>query len=209
MDNSNAKTTINCASTSPQCSCANDRVMISRSPRSYVNRMCRLTASRASRSYVSQVMLSNRRYSRGYRCRRVVSIALILTCDSWLSSTNSRQNLAHHFAVHVGETIVAALEAEGEPGVVDAEEVKNRRLEVEGAHGIFDDVGAEVVGGAVGDAALDAAARHPDRKTAAVMIAAEARLVEVALDEYRAAEFTAPDDQCVVEHAALLQIFDQ
>src|SRR5262249_38576967 len=170
MDNSNAKTTINCASTSPQCSCANDRVMISRSPRSYVKRMCRLTASRASRSYVSQVMLSNRRYSRGYRCRRVVSMALILTCDSWLSFTNSsRQNLPHHFAVHVGQAIVAALEAEGEPGVVDAEEVEDRCLEIEGAHGIFDDVVAEVVGGAVGDAALDAAARHPDRETPAVM----------------------------------------
>src|SRR6185503_9997823 len=62
---------------------------------------------------------------------------------------------------------------------------------------------------AVGHTRPDAAAGHPDREAAAVMVPAEARLREVALHEHRPAELAAPDDQRVVEQAALLQVLDE
>ena len=42
----------------------------------------------------------------------------------------SRHDFLHHFAADVGQAEVAALEAEGEPGVIDAQEVQDGGLEV-------------------------------------------------------------------------------
>ena len=52
-----------------------------------------------------------------------------------LSSSNdnrrcSRQDALYHFAVHVGESIVSALEAVGESLLIEAEEPENRGLEI-------------------------------------------------------------------------------
>src|SRR5690349_16052064 len=69
---------------------------------------------------------------------------------------------------------------------------------------ILDGVEAKFVGDAVGDAAFDAAAGEPDGETVDVMIAAIA-----ALDAGRAAEFRAPDDERLVEHAAAFEVFEQ
>ena len=41
-----------------------------------------------------------------------------------------RQNLLHHLAVHVGQAVVAALEAVGQPLVIEAEQVQDRGLQV-------------------------------------------------------------------------------
>ena len=69
---------------------------------------------------------------------------------------------------------------------------------------------AEVVGGAVDRAALDAAAGQPDGEAVVVVVAAELRLaVAVELDGRRPAELAAPDDQRVVEHPALLEVGQQ
>ena len=104
---------------------------------------------------------------------------------------------------HVGQPEVAALEAVGQPLVVDAEQVQHRGVQVVDVDDVLDGVVAELVGRAVGDAALDAAAGQPDREALDVVVAA------VALGHRRAAELAAPDDQRVVEHAALLQVLDQ
>ena len=58
---------------------------------------------------------------------------------------------------------------------------------------------AELVGGAVGHAPLDAAAGHPEREAEDVVVAAGP------LAHRRAAELAAPEDQRVVEHPALLR----
>ena len=68
---------------------------------------------------------------------------------------------------------------------------------------------AVVVGLAERDARLHAAAGHPHREAAAVMIAAVIGRGEPALAIDRAAELAAPDHQRVVEHAALRQILNQ
>ena len=63
----------------------------------------------------------------------------------------------------------------------------------------------KLVGLAERDARLDAAAGQPHREGVGVVVAA----VVAALDHRRAAELAAPDDQRVVEQAALLQVLDQ
>ena len=63
---------------------------------------------------------------------------------------------------------------------------------------------AMLVGGAVAIAPFDAAAGHPHGEPVVVVVAAV-----VALRGRRAAEFAAPDDQRVLEHAALLQVGEQ
>ncbi len=75
----------------------------------------------------------------------------------------SGQDLLDHRAMHVGQAMVPALVLEGQPGVVDAQAVQDRGVQVVDVDGISDDVVAEVVGGAVGDPGLDAAAGQPDR----------------------------------------------
>ena len=51
---------------------------------------------------------------------------------------------------------------EGETLVVDAEKMQHGGVVVVPVDGIFDRFPADVVGAAVGDAALEAGARHPD-----------------------------------------------
>ena len=109
---------------------------------------------------------------------------------------------ADDLSLHVGEAEVAALEAVLQAGVVEAEQVQQRRLQVVDMNPVVDHVEAEVVAGAERDAGLDAAAGQPHGEGVGVMVAA----VTAALHHRRAAEFAAPDDQRVVEHAALLQI---
>ena len=71
------------------------------------------------------------------------------------------------------------------------------------------DVVAEVVGRAVDQTRLDAAAGHPHREAARMVIAAVVGRGQLALRIAGAAELAAPDHQRVVEQAALLQIGDQ
>ena len=86
------------------------------------------------------------------------------------------------------------------PQVVDAQQMKHRGVQVVDVDHVLDGVVAELVGLAVGDAGLDAAAGQPDGKALDVMVAA------VALVHRRAAELAAPDHQRVVQQAALLQV---
>ena len=60
-----------------------------------------------------------------------------------------RQNLSHDPPVHVGQPVVAALELEGQPRVVDAEQVQDRGVQVVDVDRVGGDVVAEVVGLAV------------------------------------------------------------
>src|SRR5688500_10080749 len=113
--------------------------------------------------------------------------------------------------MYVGEAEVAALVAEGEPFVLETQQVKDRRIEVVHGHGILGDVVAEWVGGTESDAAFDAAAGEPEAEGVAVVIAARARLLAAlvgALGHWRAAELGGPHDQRRVEQAAVLEVLD-
>ena len=111
-----------------------------------------------------------------------------------------------HDSMDVGQPEVAALKLEGQLRVVDAQAVQDRGVQVVHVDRILRDVVAVVVGLAVGDAGLHAAAGQPDGEAARMMVAAVVVGRELALAVDRAAELAAPDDQRVVEQAALLQV---
>ena len=51
--------------------------------------------------------------------------------EAWRDfSRTLRQDPLHHLAMHVGEAVVAALEAVGQLRVVEAEQVQDRRLQI-------------------------------------------------------------------------------
>ena len=118
----------------------------------------------------------------------------------------SRQHVVHHFAVDVCEPIVAALMTEGEAFVVDAELVQDGGLQIMDVHRLLSDVDTVVIRLAVGDAAAHTAAGQPVGKTVRVMVSTVNLVCEFALTIDRAAEFATPDDERVLEHAALLEI---
>ena len=109
----------------------------------------------------------------------------------------------------VGEAVVAALEFEGELFVVDAEEMKKGGVEVVDADGVFGNVVGVVIGFADGLTGFDAAAGEPHGEAAGVVVATEAFWGEVALAVNGAAKFAAPDDEGVIEEAALFEVFDE
>src|SRR2546421_12894615 len=115
-----------------------------------------------------------------------------------------RQYSLDHFAVNIGETEVATLEPVGQLFMIDAEAMEDRGVKVMNVHGIHRHVVAKLVGFAVTEAGLHAASGHPDRITPAVMVAAVVVLFNFALAIGGPSEFTAPNDQRVVQQSALL-----
>src|SRR5262249_50036786 len=77
----------------------------------------------------------------------------------------------------------------------------DRRVEVVQVDLFLDGVPAEIVGGAVGEAALCAAAGEPHGEAEGVVLAAV-----LSLGGGGAAEFAAPDDQGVVEEGAVFEV---
>jgi len=113
--------------------------------------------------------------------------------------------------MHVGQTEVASGAAEREFLVIEAEQVQNRRVQIVDVDFAFRRRETELVRRAVHVAASYAAAGQPHREAVIVVVAA----IDFAgvgtgrgqLDRGRAAKFTAPNHQRVLQHAALLQIF--
>jgi hypothetical protein len=85
--------------------------------------------------------------------------------------------------------------------------MEHRGVEVVDGGDVFLGGVAEIVGGTVGEAALDAGAGEPHGHGFVVMIAADGAFV--ALRHGCATEFAAENDERVVEEAALLQIADE
>jgi len=57
----------------------------------------------------------------------------------------SAHQLVHHFTVNIGKSKVPALESVGQFGMIDAETMENRCVQVVNVHRIARDVVAEVV----------------------------------------------------------------
>ena len=132
---------------------------------------------------------------------------LLIRCDC---GELSGQNGLHHMAVDVGESIVAALEFEGELFMVDTEKVKDRSLEVVDVDFVFHGIEADVITRSVGDAGLNPAAGHPDCVGVWMVIAAPlGTIVKGALNEGRASELASPYDEGVLEEATGFKITDQ
>ena len=97
------------------------------------------------------------------------SLYVLALCDQ---KSPLSKNPSMHLAVHVGQAEVAAAVAVGQPLVIQAHQVQDRGVQVVDVHAVLDGLHAELVGGAVDDAALDAAAGQPHREAQAVVVAA-------------------------------------
>ena len=87
--------------------------------------------------------------------------------------------------------------------VVDSQQVQNGGVEIVDVDGILYRPVAEFVRLAIGHPAANPATRHPHGEAADVVVPSRP------LGHRRASEFTAPDDEGVVEHAALFEIQDE
>src|ERR671910_625277 len=75
---------------------------------------------------------------------------------------------------------------------------------------LFDNVEAEFVCAAVGQAGFHAPAGQPHGKGLWMVVAAELAIQRrVSLDHWRATELSAPNDERLVEHAAALEVLNQ
>src|SRR5213595_1348134 len=93
--------------------------------------------------------------------------------------------------------------------VVEAEEVKQRRVVIVWADRIHDRLVPEFVGLAVDHAALDAAAREPTAEPLAVVIAPGLLGRAVIFGHGQPADLAAPMDDRGVEQAARLEVLDE
>ena len=101
------------------------------------------------------------------------------------------------------------MKGEGEAVVVDAELVENGGVEVADGHFVLDDVVGVVVGLAVGDSAFDSSAGHPGGEAFGMVVTAVLVTFEFALAIGGSSEFSGEDNEGFIEHAALLEIFDE
>ena len=94
--------------------------------------------------------------------------------------------------------------------MIHAEKVKTGGMEIVNVDFIIDYTEPELIRSSVGEPAFHPAAGHPDGKAFFVMIAARGRLCPgagvVFLNHRRAAKFTAPDDESLIEETTLFEI---
>ena len=118
----------------------------------------------------------------------------------------SGKNVLNDVSVDVSQAIMASLKSVGEFLVVDAELVKDGGMEVVNTDRVFHNVVAVVIGLTVTHAATNSSARHPNGETSWVMVAAIAFVCHFPLTVDSPAEFSSPDDECLIEQAALFQV---
>ena len=85
---------------------------------------------------------------------------------------NLHQQWLDDIAKHICEAEVTTLVTVGQLGMSNAEKVEQCRIEVMDADGVFRDVVAVVIRGAIRGSALDTRAKHKHRETPWVVIAA-------------------------------------
>ena len=95
---------------------------------------------------------------------------------------------------------------ERKPFVVDAQKVQQGRLEIVHVHRVPRNIVPEFVRLAERKPFFDPAPGHPDGKTPGMVIASVIVRRKFALGVVGAPELAAPDDQRIVEHAALLEV---
>ena len=106
--------------------------------------------------------------------------------------------------MHVGETHPTSSVLADQSFMIDPEQMKHRRMKIMDLERSIDRAIAELIRGAEGHAAPDTTTRHPDGIAMGVVIATVG-----SLGERRAAEFTGPDDQGLVEHSPHAEILEQ
>src|SRR4051794_37103155 len=104
--------------------------------------------------------------------------------------------------VNVGQFAIDAVVVVAKAVEIKAEEVEDGAVELPDVGDLFDRTPAELVGGTVAGAALDAGAHHPGSEGIRVVIAAGG----VGLVGGHSPEFCRPEDEGVLEQSALFEI---
>jgi hypothetical protein len=105
--------------------------------------------------------------------------------------------------VDVGETMVAAAVVVGEALMIEAQAVEKGGVEVVDVDGVFDRLGAMVVGASMRMPSAETASGHPDREPLMIVVAA---VVLAAVGG--AAELASPEHHGVVQEAAGGEVLD-
>src|SRR5690348_15478226 len=121
----------------------------------------------------------------------------------------SSEHLFHHVAANISEAEIASLEFVRQAKMINTQAMQDGGLQVVDVYRIFEDIIGIFISLAHAQAFLDPAASHPNGEAARVMIAAIVRGAELALAIHGAAKFAGPYDECVIQHAALLEIEHQ
>src|SRR5262245_38395239 len=114
--------------------------------------------------------------------------------SSLRSGYSSSQNFFCDGPVDIRQPVIAAAVVVGEPGMIQAEQVQDRGVQVVEVHLALSGRARQRVAGAVTEAAFHPTAGHPHRVATIVMIPSIAVLAGGG-----ASEFSAPDEQRVLE----------
>src|SRR5262245_14275860 len=107
--------------------------------------------------------------------------------------------------MHVGQTVIAPLKAERESFVIDPQAMQQCRVEIMNMNWVAGDVVTIFVRFADFDPWPYPTSRHPHAEAATVMVA-PVIVLKAPLAVDRAAEFSAPDHQRLIQEAALLEV---
>ena len=119
--------------------------------------------------------------------------------------TRSSQDVPHHLPMHVGQAKIPARVAIDEAGVIEAEQMKDRGVQVVDVDRPVDGGVTEVVGGAVNHATFDAASGDPDREAPVIVVTAHGRFAVGHFDGRRPAELAAAEDECFLKSPRCLR----
>jgi len=114
------------------------------------------------------------------------------------------QERSDDLAVDVGESEISARMTIRQSFVVEAEQMQNGRMQIMDANPVLDRSESKVIGRSVGLASTDATASQPHREAIVVVISACP-----AFRNWRATEFTSPDNERFLKQAATFQIAQQ
>src|SRR5579872_4015110 len=123
------------------------------------------------------------------------------------STVASRQQIGNELGlgdVGIGQAGVTAIMRVREFEMIQAQAMQERGVQVVHVDDLFNRLVTELVGGAVNVSGFEAASGQPQRKAVAVMIAAIGPL-----RDRQAPEFACPHDDCRIQKAALLEVFDE
>ena len=110
--------------------------------------------------------------------------------------------------MHIRQTIVTPLRSKRQALVIDAQKMQQSGVQVVYVYWVFHDIEAEVIGLAVGCPRTYSSASEPHGKAPPMMISAIVCGSQPALTVCRAAKFSAPDYQRIIQETSLFQITD-
>ena len=162
----------------------------------------------------STVPLSTRSNARtGYDSHRLdgFQLAGAIFTVTWPAAARSlgcskrlEQDRFNDVSGDVRESIVAATMAVGKLLMVQAHQVQDRSVQVVDMNFVLHGAKSEVIGCPVSCSTSHTSTCHPDGEAPRVMVSTVG-----VFGSWRTTEFSAPEDECIVEHSTLFKIFQQ